>query len=139
MKFAHTMIRVLDLEASLYFYKDILGMQELRRHEHEKGRFTLIFLAMREGEAELELTYNWDRTEAYTVGSNFGHIAFHVEDIYTTCASLIDKGVILARPPRDGHLAFIRSPDQISIEILQMGEPLAPKEPWLSMPNNGEW
>lgn len=146
MRYLHTMVRVKDLKASLAFYVDIFGLQEIRRIENEKGRFTLVFLAARddvkaatENKAPcLELTYNWD-TEDYTGGRNFGHLAYEVDDIYEICAKLQDAGVIINRPPRDGHMAFVRSPDGISIEILQKGASLAPAEPWISMENTGSW
>jgi lactoylglutathione lyase len=140
MRYLHTMIRVSDLDASLDFFCGGLGLREARRKESEAGRFTLVFLATgAEGDAaELELTYNWD-PEVYTGGRNFGHVAFEVEDIYATCARLRGRGVRILRPPRDGHMAFVRSPDQISVELLQRGAPLAPAEPWASMPNEGEW
>jgi lactoylglutathione lyase len=139
LKYLHTMVRVSDLEASLDFYCNKLGLRELQRRESEQGRFTLVFLAA-EGndEAQIELTYNWD-PENYGEGRNFGHIAYRVDDIYALCESLQDKGVTINRPPRDGRMAFIRSPDNISIELLQAGDPLPPKEPWLSMPNIGKW
>jgi lactoylglutathione lyase len=140
------MVRVADLGAALGFWRDGLGLQEVRRTENEKGRFTLVFLAAPEDkEAALstkapmvELTYNWD-PEAYTGGRNFGHLAYLVENIYATCAHLQSMGVIINRPPRDGHMAFVRSPDGISIELLQKGDRLPPAEPWASMPNTGEW
>jgi lactoylglutathione lyase len=139
MKYLHTMVRVTDLDASLRFYCDHLGLKELRRTEVEAGRFTLIFLAAPGDEdAQVELTYNWD-PEPYDSGRNFGHLAYRVEDIYATCRRLMDSGVTINRPPRDGHMAFVRSPDNISIELLQAGEPLAAQEPWASMPNVGEW
>ncbi len=139
MKYLHTMVRVSDLEASLEFYCDQLGLQELRRVDVEAGRFTLVFLAAPGDEdAQIELTYNWD-PEKLTGGRNFGHVAYRVTDIYETCQRLMDAGVTINRPPRDGHMAFVRSPDQISIELLQEGPPLPPQEPWASMPNVGEW
>jgi lactoylglutathione lyase len=139
MKYLHTMVRVTDLEESLDFYCNKLGLKQLRRVDVEKGRFSLVFLAAPGDEtAQLELTYNWD-PEKYTGGRNFGHVAYQVEDIYATCQRLLDAGVTIHRPPRDGHMAFIRSPDNISIELLQVLAPLPPKEPWLSMPNTGEW
>lgn len=137
MKYLHTMVRVSDLDASLRFYRDALGLEVLRRTEHEAGRFTLVYLAAPgQPEAQVELTYNWD-PENYTGGRNFGHIAFAVDDIYATCQRLMDHGVQVVRPPRDGRMAFVRSPDQISIELLQVGPALAPAEPWVSMPNVG--
>jgi lactoylglutathione lyase len=146
MRYLHTMVRVADLDASLAFYRDALGLQEVRRMDNEKGRFTLVFLAapkdaarsQAERSPELELTYNWD-PEAYTGGRNFGHLAYKVDDIYAACEQLQSKGVVINRPPRDGHMAFVRSPDGISIELLQEGQPLAPAEPWASMPNTGVW
>lgn len=139
MKYLHTMVRVTDLGASLDFYVDKLGLTELRRTESEKGRFTLVFLAAPGDEsAQIELTYNWD-PETYTGGRNFGHVAYEVDDIYALCRRLMDKGVVINRPPRDGRMAFIRSPDNISIELLQKGGALAPQEPWASMANTGVW
>ena len=139
MKYLHTMVRVTNLEQSLDFYVSKLGLRELRRHEHEKGRFTLVFLAAPgDPTAELELTFNW-APETLRGGRNFGHLAYQVEDIYATCERLMSAGVAILRPPRDGHMAFIRSPDQISLELLQAGTPLPPREPWMSMPNTGEW
>lgn len=139
MEYLHTMVRVRDLDAALEFFCNSLGLIETRRRESEQGRFTLVFLATEPGAPELELTYNWDQTEAYTSGRNFGHLAYAVEDIYATCQRLMDAGVTIARPPRDGRMAFVRSPDLISIELLQKGEALEPCEPWTSMPNQGEW
>ena len=139
MKYLHTMVRVRDLDASLRFYCDALGLRELRRTENEKGRFTLIFLAAPgNDDAQVELTYNWD-PEEYRIGRAFGHLAYEVDDIYAACQRLRDHGVTINRPPRDGRMAFVRSPDNISIELLQAGEPLAPQEPWLSMANTGSW
>ena len=146
MKYLHTMVRVTDLEASLEFYCDKLGLKEVSRSEHEAGRFTLVFLCAPQDEAAaragraptVELTYNWD-PEVYDGGRNFGHLAYAVDDIYAACQRLQDKGVTINRPPRDGRMAFIRSPDNISIELLQAGEALPPKEPWASMPNVGVW
>ena len=139
MKYLHTMVRVTDLEQSLAFYCQALGLVVVRKNEYPKGRFTLVYLAAPGDEqAQVELTYNWD-PETYTGGRNFGHIAFAVEDLYATCTRLMAHGVTIARPPRDGHMAFVRSPDAISIELLQQGEPLAPAEPWISMPNVGSW
>lgn len=139
MKYLHTMVRVSDLQASLEFYCDKLGLRELRRHENQAGRYTLVFLAAPGDErAQVELTFNWD-PEAYGSARNFGHLAYQVEDIYATCQRLMDGGVVINRPPRDGRMAFVRSPDQISIELLQRGEPLPPREPWASMPNTGAW
>ena len=139
MKYLHTMVRVTQLEASLRFYCDALGLKQIKRTDHEKGRFTLVFLAAPGDEhAQIELTWNWD-PEVYTGGRNFGHVAYQVENIYATCQRLMDHGVTILRPPRDGRMAFVRSPDQISIELLQQGESLPPQEPWASMPNTGSW
>jgi len=139
MKYLHTMVRVTDIDKSLDFYCDKLGLVELRRHESEQGRFTLVFLAAPgDEEAQVELTYNWD-PEEFGEGRNFGHLAYEVEDIYTLCQSLMDSGVTINRPPRDGRMAFVRSPDNISIELLQKGQAQPPKEPWASMENTGEW
>lgn len=139
MKFLHTMVRVTDVNASLDFYCGKLGLQELQRYDSEQGRFTLIFLAAPGDEdAQVELTYNWD-SEPYDEGRNFGHLAYQVDDIYALCRKLMDAGVTINRPPRDGHMAFVRSPDNISIELLQKGEALPPQEPWASMENTGHW
>jgi lactoylglutathione lyase len=139
MKYLHTMVRVRDLAASLAFYCDALGLREVRRTENEKGRFTLVFLAAPgDDEAQVELTYNWD-PEDYQIGRAFGHLAYQVDDIYAACERLQQHGVTINRPPRDGRMAFVRSPDKISIELLQKGEPLPQREPWASMPNTGEW
>lgn len=139
MQYLHTMVRVSDLDQSLKFYCDALGLRELRRTENEKGRFTLVFLAAPNDEkAQIELTYNWDE-QGYAGGRNFGHVAYAVDDIYATCAKLQAAGVTINRPPRDGRMAFVRSPDNISIELLQRGEALPAQEPWLSMPNTGQW
>ena len=146
MKYLHTMVRVRDVDESLAFYCGMLGMTEVRRVENEKGRFTLIFLAAADdaGRAAadktpmLELTYNWD-PETYEGGRNFGHLAYAVDDIYALCQKMADKGATIHRPPRDGHMAFVRSPDGISIELLQIGDSLPPQEPWKSMPNTGSW
>lgn len=139
MKYLHTMVRVTNLEASLDFYCNKLGLRELQRRESEQGRFTLVFLAAPGDEdAQIELTYNWD-PEVYGEGRNFGHLAYAVKDIYALCAHLQQQGVTINRPPRDGRMAFIRSPDNISIELLQDGAPLPPQEPWLSMANTGKW
>ena len=146
MRYLHTMVRVRDLEASLDFYCNKLGLVEVRRSESEAGRYTLVFLAAaedaeraKETQAPLvELTYNWD-PETYTGGRNFGHLAYRVDDIYATCQKLMDAGVTINRPPRDGHMAFIRSPDNISVELLQEGDALPAREPWASMANTGEW
>ena len=146
MRYLHTMVRVTNLDETLHFFCDLLGMVEVRRIESEKGRFTNIFLAASEDEAAardarapvVELTYNWD-PEDYTGGRNFGHLAFQVDDIYETCQNLVDAGVTINRPPRDGYMAFIRTPDNISIELLNKGDPLPPEEPWASMENTGVW
>jgi len=139
MKYLHTMIRVSDVDASLKFFCDALGLKEVRRMSNEKGRFTLLFLAAPGDEdAQVELTHNWD-PEAYGGGRNFGHLAYAVDDIYATCERLMKHGVTINRPPRDGRMAFVRSPDKISIELLQKGEARPPAEPWKSMPNVGEW
>ena len=141
MRFLHSMIRVRDLDAALHFFCDLLGLKEVRRSEHAAGRFTLVFLSTgTEGDsATIELTYNWDQVEPYGGGRNFGHLAFAVEDIYATCARLQDGGVTILRPPRDGRMAFVRSPDEISVELLQAGAALPPQEPWASMPSTGTW
>lgn len=146
MRYLHTMVRVTDIEQSLRFYRDLMGFVETRRIENDKGRFTLIFLAAPEDVAAaranaapcIELTYNWD-PETYAGGRNFGHLAYEVDDIYGFCQKLMDNGVAINRPPRDGHMAFVRSPDGISFEILQKGESLRPAEPWSSMANTGSW
>lgn len=139
MKYLHTMVRISDLGASLEFYTGALGLIEMKRIENAGGRFTLVFLAAPESpDAEVELTYNWDEKN-YDGGRNFGHLAFAVEDIYVACTRLMDKGVVISRPPRDGRMAFVRSPDNISIELLQRGPALQPCEPWTSMPNIGAW
>ncbi|WP_137131811.1 VOC family protein [Rhizobium sp. FY34] len=146
MRYLHTMVRIKDLDASLDFYTRIFGLTEVRRIENDKGRFTLIFLAAAQDVASgtelkaplLELTYNWD-SEDYSSGRNFGHLAYEVDNIYAFCQDLMDKGVTINRPPRDGYMAFVKSPDGISIELLQKGEALAPAEPWTSMPNTGSW
>lgn len=154
MRYLHTMVRVHDLDASLRFYCDGLGLKQVRRMDNEKGRFSLIFLAASEDtelgktdglrpQAEVELTYNWPdengNAEVYTGGRNFGHLAYEVDDIYAVCQHLADQGVVIKRPPRDGMMAFVRSPDGISVELLQKNGPLVPAEPWLSMPNIGSW
>lgn len=139
MKYLHTMVRVTDIDRSLKFYCDALGLHEVRRINNEKGRFTLVFVAAPgDDDAQIELTYNWD-PEAYIGGRNFGHVAYQVDDIYATCRRLMEHGVVINRPPRDGHMAFVRSPDNISIELLQKGGSLPPQEPWASMPNVGQW
>ena len=141
MRFLHSMIRVRDLDAALHFFVDLLGLREVRRSEHERGRFTLVFLSTgaEDDNATIELTYNWDQEEPYTGGRNFGHLAYAVDDIYGLCQRLMDGGVTIARPPRDGRMAFVRSPDGISVELLQAGGALPPQEPWLSMSNSGSW
>jgi lactoylglutathione lyase len=146
MRYLHTMVRITDIDQSLDFYCRKLGLEEVRRMDNEQGRYTLIFLAApkdrdsseRSRAPELELTYNWDKQD-YAGGRNFGHLAYKVDDIYATCQRLMDGGVTINRPPRDGRMAFVRSPDGISIEILQEGEALPAKEPWKSMPNTGAW
>ena len=137
MRYLHTMIRVSDPEATVRFFK-LLGLDERRRMDNEAGRYTLIFLGVPGDEAEVELTHNWDEG-GYGGGRNFGHLAYRVDDIYDTCRRLMEAGVTINRPPRDGHMAFVRTPDNISIELLQQGERLEPAEPWTSMPNTGEW
>ena len=139
MKYLHTMIRVLDLDESVTFFTEKLGFVETRRKDNEAGRFTLVFLAPAPGEPEIELTYNWDQEEPYSEGRNFGHLAYSVANIYEYCQMLMDKGITILRPPRDGYMAFIRTPDQISIELLQEGDRLPVKEPWASMENKGVW
>jgi len=144
MKYLHSMVRVTDIDASLAFYRDALGLDLLSRRDSEGGRFTLVFLAAPgDHSAQIELTYNWPAAggtaETYTGGRNFGHVAYAVDDIYATCQRLVDHGVLISRPPRDGRMAFVRSPDGVSIELLQAGAALAPAEPWLSMPNVGAW
>jgi len=139
MKYLHTMVRVTDLEASLRFYCDALGLREVRRYDNEPGRFTLVFLAAPgDDAAQVELTYNWD-PEQYGIGRAFGHLAYQVDDIYAACQRLMDHGVTINRPPRDGRMAFVRSPDNISVELLQKGTALPLREPWQSMPNIGAW
>ena len=139
MKYLHTMIRVRDPEATIRFF-DLLGLKQVRRMDNEAGRFTLYFLAAPgDEEAQVELTHNWDETEAYGEGRNFGHLAYRVDDIYETCQRLMDAGVTINRPPRDGHMAFVRTPDNISIELLQAGPSKPAQEPWASMPNTGTW
>ena len=139
MKYLHTMVRVTDIDKSLEFYCDQLGLVELKRYDNEKGRFTLVFLAAPgDEEAQIELTHNWD-PEEYGEGRNFGHLAYRVDDIYALCQKLMDAGVTINRPPRDGHMAFVRSPDNISIELLQKGDALPSREPWASMPSVGHW
>lgn len=141
MRFLHSMIRVQDLEQALYFFVELLGLIEVRRRDSERGRFTLVFLETGDPEdsAQIELTYNWDQDEPYSGGRNFGHLAFAVDDIYAICEKLQAHGVTILRPPRDGRMAFVRSPDQISIELLQRGEALEVCEPWASMPSTGAW
>jgi len=139
MKYLHTMVRVFDLEKSLEFYVKHLGLKEVRRHENQEGKFTLIFLATGDNEPPIELTYNWDEKEPYNSGRNFGHLAYSVENIYETCEKLSQAGIDILRPPRDGRMAFIKSPDGVSIELLQDGEALPPQEPWLSQSSKGTW
>ncbi|MGN6108404.1 MAG: VOC family protein [Kofleriaceae bacterium] len=141
MRYLHTMVRVRDLPAALRFFCDGLGLREVRRRDYEQGRFTLVYLGEHaDGDSpQIELTHNWDHDGAYSVGRNFGHVAYEVDDIYAACQRLIDHGYAISRPPRDGRMAFVRSPDLISVELLQRGEALAPAEPWTSMPNVGEW
>jgi lactoylglutathione lyase len=141
MRYLHTMIRVRDLPRAIHFFCEGLGLTEVRRTNHEQGRFTLVYLGERgEGDSpQIELTHNWDHQESYTVGRNFGHVAYEVDDIYATCAHLVELGYVISRPPRDGRMAFVRSPDLISVELLQKGAALAPAEPWSSMANTGEW
>ena len=147
MRYLHTMVRVKDIEASLHFWCELMGLEEVSRKEFPEGKFTLIFLtapqdapSFKEGRAPaLELTYNWDSDEVYDGGRNFGHLAYEVDDIYGFCQSLMDNGVVINRPPRDGRMAFVRSPDGISVELLQKGEAQPQKEPWASMSNTGEW
>ena len=138
MRFLHAMLRVADPEAAIRFF-NILGLEERRRQEVPQGRFTLIFRGVPGEDAEVELTHNWDQANGYPGGRNFGHLAYAVEDIYAHCQRLMDAGVTINRPPRDGRMAFVRSPDNISVELLQQGPPLPPAEPWASMPNSGEW
>ncbi len=141
MRYLHTMIRVRDLEAALRFFCQGLGQSEIRRREHEQGRYTLVFLGTdpASDSPQIELTFNWDQKDAYTGGRNFGHVAYEVDDIYACCQHLVDLGYPISRPPRDGRMAFVRSPDLISVELLQRGAALPPREPWASMPNVGEW
>ena len=141
LKYLHTMVRVKDLDASMHFYRDLLGLEETRRYESEKGRFTLIFLCPPgQHDAPIELTYNWDGDEGLPSDSrHFGHLAYGVDDIYATCQKLMDAGVTINRPPQDGHMAFVRSPDNISIELLQNGDSLPSQEPWASMESTGDW
>ena len=140
IKYLHTMVRVKDIDASLKFFCSLLGLEEVRRKEYELGKFTLIFLAPPEQpDAMIELTYNWDSSEVFEEGRNFGHLAFEVDDIYKTCQHMMDNGVIINRPPRDGRMAFVRSPDNISVELLQKGEPKDIKSPWDTMENIGHW
>ena len=139
MKYLHTMVRVTDIDTSIDFYCNKLGLEELRRIDNEAGRFTLVFLAAPgDSDAQVELTHNWD-PEPLSGGRNFGHLAYSVENIYATCQRLMDGGVVINRPPRDGYMAFVQSPDNVSVEILQQGQPLAQQEPWQSMSNTGEW
>jgi lactoylglutathione lyase len=138
MRFLHTMLRVQDLDAAIHFF-GLLGLNEIRRRESERGQFTLVFLSAGDGEAELELTHNWGQETPYSGGRNFGHVAYEVDDIYALCQHLMDEGVTILRPPRDGRMAFVRSPDQISVELLQKGEALPTQEPWSDMASQGEW
>ena len=145
MRYLHTMVRVRDLAAALRFFCDGMGLREIRRRDSEQGRYTLVFLGENpEGQGDgstpqIELTHNWDQQEPYTSGRNFGHVAYEVEDIYQACQRMVDLGYTISRPPRDGRMAFVRSPDLVSVELLQRGEALAPSEPWSSMKNVGEW
>jgi len=140
MRYLHTMVRVRDLPAAIRFFCEGLGLREIRRRDSEQGRFTLVFLGENETDSpQIELTYNWDQKDPYTHGRNFGHVAYEVDNIYAACQRFIDLGYTISRPPRDGHMAFIRSPDLISVELLQRGHALAPSEPWTTMPNVGEW
>ena len=140
IKYLHTMVRIKNIEHSLSFYKDLLGLEETRRIDNKAGKFTLIFLAPPgQKDCPVELTYNWDTTELYDEGRNFGHLAYEVDDIYETCKRLQENGIKINRPPRDGRMAFVRSPDNISIELLQAGDAQEPSEPWLSMKNEGHW
>lgn len=141
MRYLHTMIRVLDLDAALRFFCQGLGLREIRRRADEKGRYTLVFLGEdpASDSPQVELTHNWDQSEPYTVGRNFGHLAYEVDDIYAACQRLVDLGYTINRPPRDGRMAFVRSPDQVSVELLQRGGAQPPREPWSSMPNTGQW
>ncbi len=139
MQFLHSMIRVKDLDKALHFFVDLLGLSEVRRKDYESGRFTLVYLKSKGSDAEVELTHNWDHEVDYTSGKNFGHLAFAVDNIYEVCDRLQNAGVEINRPPRDGYMAFIKTPDNISIELLQKGDPLPASEPWASMPNIGDW
>jgi lactoylglutathione lyase len=141
MRYLHTMVRVRDLPAALRFFCEGLGLGEIRRRDNDQGRFTLVFLGERDGgdSPQIELTHNWDQQEPYTAGRNFGHVAYEVDDIYAACQRFVDLGYTISRPPRDGHMAFVRSPDLISVELLQKGPALASTEPWASMKNVGEW
>jgi lactoylglutathione lyase len=141
MRYLHTMIRVRDLDAAVRFFCEGLGLREIRRRDHEQGRYTLVFLGEHDSgdSPQIELTHNWDNKDEYSGGRNFGHVAYEIDDIYAACQRFIDRGYKISRPPRDGRMAFVRSPDLISVELLQRGAALAPAEPWLSMPNVGEW
>ncbi len=140
MRYLHTMIRVRDLPAALRFFCDGLGLREIRRRDHEQGRFTLVFLGENDSDSpNIELTHNWDQQDPYTVGRNFGHVAYEVDDVYAACQRLVEHGYTISRPPRDGRMAFVRSPDLVSVELLQRGDAKPPAEPWTSMPNVGEW
>lgn len=139
MKYLHAMVRVLDEEKAMHFFCNLLGFKEIRRYESEQGKFTLIYLESSPGDPPVELTVNWGETEPYTDGRNFGHLAYSVENIYETCAMLQENGITILRPPRDGRMAFIKTPDGISLELLQEGGSLEPAEPWVSMPSTGSW
>lgn len=140
IKYLHTMVRVADIDASKRFYCDLLGLEEIRRVDNEQGKFTLVFLAPPgQQEAQVELTHNWGSDEVYGEGRNFGHLAYEVEDVYALCQKMMDAGVTINRPPRDGYMAFVRSPDGVSVELLNAGGAQEPKEPWASMPNTGHW
>lgn len=139
MKFLHTMIRVNDLDKSLFFFCELLGLKVVKKNDYPEGKFTLVYLSDGKTEAEIELTHNWENTEDYSSGRNFGHLAFEVDDIYATCEKLQKNGITILRPPRDGYMAFVKTPDNISIEFLQKGAKLAPQEPWASMQNTGSW
>ena len=139
MKYLHAMVRVLDEEKAMHFFCNLLGFKEIRRYESEQGKFTLIYLESSPGDPPVELTVNWGETEPYTDGRNFGHLAYSVKNIYETCAMLQDNGITILRPPRDGRMAFVKTPDGISLELLQEGESLEPAEPWASMPSTGSW
>jgi lactoylglutathione lyase len=141
MRYLHTMVRVRDLDAALRFFCEGLGLREIRRRDEERGRFTLVFLGLDPAadSPQIELTYNWDQAEPYSSGRNFGHVAYEVDDVYAACQRMMDLGYVINRPPRDGRMAFVRSPDLVSVELLQRGPALPSREPWASMPNTGEW